>query len=86
MTQNETDKLQIMFNDKFRESKGGWQSFLTRNGLTTSNPFPIGSVRGYGHAVGNFDKVVLDCPSGERYLFIPPDFANRALVLGFLPD
>lgn len=70
-----------------------WDSYLLENNIEKEKPVFISSLIGRDSVAEHINKtdaisnhVILSDPaSSDYYLFVPFEFAEKALVLGFLP-
>lgn len=73
LTQDTYEYLQWMFHSKYINNPlSTWKRFLEENGIESKISVPISSVE-------QFVEKTLE------YIFIPKEFAERAIIMGFLP-
>lgn len=86
LTQENYDTLQWMFISKYMHSPlSTWKRFLEENHIDSKSSAPISSVKQF--VENTLDEYVIldDLAEKGKYIFIPKEFAERALILGFLP-
>lgn len=84
MILSQRNKLQNLFNLKFLEIEqkskdliSDWEKYLNENNIKTAHIEVVDNA--------NQDLICIQDPCMFMYITVPLDFAEKALVLGFLP-
>lgn len=86
LTQENYDTLQKMFIFKYMYNPlSTWSEFLEENGIESKSSVPISSVKQFVENTLDDYVILDDLAEKGKYIFIPKEFAERALILGFLP-
>lgn len=75
-----------MFHSKYINNPlSTWKRFLEENGIESKSSVPISSVEQFVENTLDDYVILDDLAEKGKYIFIPKEFAERAIILGFLP-